>query len=64
LEYVEGRRWNIKLSGGGIIMLPENNVQGAVDQIKALGILNKSFNILDLRGQRPLASGGSPRPKI
>ena len=60
LECVENRRWNIKTTGGGTIMLPENGVQNAVYRIKALGILNKSFGVLDLRGgnsRPPLASG-------
>ena len=49
LEYTESRRWNIKLSGGGIIMLPEQNPAAAVGQIRQLGVLGKKFGVLDLR---------------
>ena len=52
LEYVDGRRWNIRLAGGSTIMLPEQNVSGALAKIKTLGLLNKSFDILDLRDDR------------
>ncbi|MDR2268906.1 MAG: cell division protein FtsQ/DivIB [Rickettsiales bacterium] len=52
LEYVENRRWNIKLGGGATIMLPERAPSKAFDRIKSLGIMNKSFNALDLRDEK------------
>jgi cell division septal protein FtsQ len=49
MEYVEGRRWDIKLQGGETIMLPESNIEAAAAQIRASGILGKKFGTLDLR---------------
>lgn len=49
LTYVEGRRFNIKLDRGRDVLLPEQNVRNAVDRIKSLGILDKTFGVLDLR---------------
>ena len=50
LEHVEGRRWNIVMQNGGIIMLPEQGIQGAVNQVKTLDVIGKQFQVLDLRG--------------
>jgi cell division protein FtsQ len=44
-----GRRWDIFLSNGASILLPEENIATAIDEIRSLGILNKSFQSLDLR---------------
>jgi hypothetical protein len=49
LEYVEGRRWNINLTGGGVIMLPERDEAAALAQISESGVIGRSFRILDLR---------------
>jgi cell division septal protein FtsQ len=59
LEYIEGRRWNLKLANGATIMLPEQNIQSAMDRMKTLGILDRSFDTLDLRdAKRPLVIPG------
>jgi cell division septal protein FtsQ len=49
MEHVEGRRWNITLNGGAVVMLPELNAAAAVGRMKKTGILGKSFRVLDLR---------------
>ncbi|MDR3208501.1 MAG: cell division protein FtsQ/DivIB [Rickettsiales bacterium] len=49
LEYAEGRRWNIVLAGGALVMLPERNEADAIRRITGSGILGKSFSTLDLR---------------
>ena len=49
LEYIENRRWNIRLKNGGLILLPEQNVRAAVLQTRLLGVLGKTFDTLDLR---------------
>jgi cell division septal protein FtsQ len=49
LEYIENRRWNIRLADGGLIMLPEQNALGAIEQIRRLKLAAKSFGVLDLR---------------
>lgn len=50
LEYIENRRWNIKLKGGGLVMLSEQNIAAAVKEAKE--IIGKSFKILDLRDSK------------
>ncbi|MDR1071603.1 MAG: cell division protein FtsQ/DivIB [Rickettsiales bacterium] len=49
LEYVEGRRWNIILNGGALVMLPERDVGDAVRRIRGAGVLGKTFATMDLR---------------
>jgi cell division septal protein FtsQ len=52
LEYIENRRWNIRLANGALVMLPEDNPENAVARIKTSGILKKTFATLDLRDPR------------
>jgi len=49
LEFIENRRWNITLKNGAVIMLPEQNIEGAFGQLRQLGVLGKPFTTLDLR---------------
>ena len=52
VEYIEGRRWNIRLFGGAVIMMPEIDAPLAAVKIKQFGILDKSFSVLDMRDPR------------
>ncbi len=51
--YVAERRWNLKLSDGVEIKLPESNVSAALDQLARLdkenGVLNRHIVSVDLR---------------
>ena len=49
IAYVEGRRFNLNLKDGRIIMLPENDALAALKKIRESGILEKNFMELDLR---------------
>jgi cell division septal protein FtsQ len=49
LTWVENRRWNISLTNGGEIWLPEADIAGAVAQINALDVMDRKFYVLDLR---------------
>ena len=52
MEYVDGRRWNIRLLNGATIMMPERNMPRAMAKIRTLGILDRPFDMLDLRDDR------------
>jgi cell division septal protein FtsQ len=49
IEYIEGRRFNLNLRNNRVIMLPENDTEAAIKQIRESGILSKTFTRLDLR---------------
>lgn len=53
IEWIEGRRWNIKTTGGITIMLPEQDPAAAISTLLVLNknhnILSKNIQIIDMR---------------
>lgn len=52
-EFVNGRRWNLHLNNGIVLMLPENNMLPALLEIaqldEAKGLFNRDISMVDMR---------------